>query len=207
MAGDDLTLGQPMLKAERFDHSDPCLQALLVAQEDIVRRLGQAPGSDAPSRSRYSIADPIEQVVAWIREGTGRALGTMPLWLRIWDADTGRGVLFVLSAPRPPDEAELLVVGNAGALSRPVLRAAAHWAFIIVGLRRSVIKIPVEQTNLLAYAERAGFLREGVARDAFGDGQDAVMLAMTARSCRWLPRFTSPHPQDHTSPSPSHRVH
>lgn len=207
MADADQSLALSTVTAEGFNHTDPRLRALLVAQEGIVRQLGQASGTDGPHRSRYSVTDPIEQVVFWVREGTGRALGTMPLWLRIWDAETGRSVLFVLSAPRPGDEAELLVVSNPGALSRQVLRAAAHWAFVIVGLRRVVARIPVGQADLLALGKRAGFASEGTARDAFGDGQDAVMLAMTARSCRWLPLRPLPVSEDRSGPHFSNRVH
>ncbi|MBP1183783.1 hypothetical protein [Methylobacterium sp. PvR107] len=125
---------------------DPARANRVSVQETIARQLG---GVRCPvsARTFYSVADPFAHVLEWVRTGTGRQLGTLPVWLRCWREDIELGVVFTFSAPRPLDAAELIVVGMRGALSRAVIRGAAYRAFSIVGLRRVVARVPAERSD------------------------------------------------------------
>ncbi|SEP09886.1 hypothetical protein SAMN02799625_04671 [Methylobacterium sp. UNC300MFChir4.1] len=187
--------------------TDPALVNPLWAQDAIARQLDGGVRGEVSARTFYSVTDSFVAVLQWIRSGTGRELGSVPVWVRCWREDTEQGVLFVLSAPRPPDEAELIVVGMRGAMSRAVLRAVSHWAFGMLGLRRAVARVPVERTDLAELLRRAGFRHEGTARDALGDGVDAAVWVMTARTCPWLPHAPSPPPDRDLGPVHSLKVH
>ncbi len=116
-------------------------------------------------------------------------------------------MLFTLSAPRPPDEAELIVVGMRGAISRPVLRAVSHWAFVMLGLRRVVARIPADRADLAGLLRRAGFRQRGHgSRRAGLTARRRAVWAMTARACP-CSRTSLTAPGSRSRPAHSLRVH
>jgi len=208
--GDDaewngLSLEQILAKVD--ETPDPTLADPLSVQEAVVRQLGGNGTGPVSGRYVYSLVDPLAQILEWVQAGAGRTVGTLPVWVRIWRPDSERGVLFVLSGPRPGDEAELVMMGMRGALSRSVLKAVAHWAFARIGVRRIVARISVDRADLGDLLRRAGFQHEGTARDALGDGADAAVWAMTARGCKWLAHAPSPVPDRDFGPVHSLKVH
>ena len=186
---------------------DPALANPLSVQETVARQVGGNGTGPVGARTFYSLVDPFAAVLEWVRSGTGRELGALPVWVRCWREDIERGAVFALSGPRVPDEAELIVVGMRGAISRAVLRSVSHWAFGVIGLRRVVARIPTDRADLADLLHRAGFHHEGTARDGLGDGLDASVWAMTVRSCRWLSRTPSPIPERDFGPVHSLKVH
>lgn len=76
--------------------------------------------------------------------------------------------------------------GECGWLTRGVLREVFAFPFERLGCRRITGIIRRKNRTARKTAERIGFKLEGVAREGFEDGTDAMIYGMTRSDCRWL---------------------
>lgn len=76
--------------------------------------------------------------------------------------------------------------GEGAWLTRAVLRAVFGLPFQTYGCRRITGLIRRKNRVARAVAERIGFRLEGVARQGFDDGTDAMIYGMVRDECRWL---------------------
>lgn len=197
--------------AEILD-ADACLSRPTSAHDAVAQSLRGHAGADGSAivsggRIVWTAADSVGLIRQWVFAYTGRDLGTLATWIRFFDPTTEAGLVAVISAPRPGNEAELVVLANPGVLTRSTLRALSRWAFSIIGLCRLVVRVPTDRPDLQDFARRAGFRFEGIARCGLGPSQNAQTWAMVAQDCRWLPRFVSAIPEHDTSSPASLQVH
>jgi hypothetical protein len=214
MAGDDRTLGEILgvpewtarpvgeLTGGRSD----------ATQADVAAAVAELPGvanlSNRPIR--LELGDTEDVIANWVKIGTGRPLGGQPMWLRFIHVPRNRGLVLVVNAPHPCGEADLIVVGEPGVLSRSIIRDVCRWAFWGVGLWRLVARIPADRPDLQDLARRGGFRFEGVSRGFFGGvvgGGDAQVWAMNGADCPWLPCEPLAIPAADISPRSSEKVH
>jgi len=74
------------------------------------------------------------------------------------------------------------------------------WPFTILGAVRITALIEAGNARSRRFVEGLGFTVEGVARDGFGEGKDAVMHGFTRRdwlASRWHSRWVERHPTQH----------
>ena len=204
---DGLTL-EGILREAGVDPREVWPSAPPTVHEVMAQRIrGAASGVSTSGRTVLDLDDPLPQVATWVCERAGRPLGSAPTWIRLVRTDLARGALFVLSSPHPGGEAELTVVSDRGMLTRSAIVDAARWCFFALEVRRVVVRIPVDRTDLQDLARRGGFAFEGVARGFFYGEGDASTWAMTLKTCRWLqPKSPAPVPGD-AAPFSSLKVH
>jgi RimJ/RimL family protein N-acetyltransferase len=70
--------------------------------------------------------------------------------------------------------------------SRRFLHTCFNYVFNRCGCRRCSILVRTTNNKMLDLAERLGFQREGLVREAFEDGSDGVLLGMLRAECVWL---------------------
>ena len=73
-------------------------------------------------------------------------------------------------------------------LSRDALFGFFYYPFVTLKCRRvtSTIKSSPEQKSVRKFCQHVGFKYEGVVREFYRDGRDAVIYGMLRRECRWL---------------------
>lgn len=73
-------------------------------------------------------------------------------------------------------------------LSRPALFAFFFYPFVTLGCNRvtSTIKSGPETKSVRKFCQHVGFRYEGVVREFYRDGRDAVIFGMLRRECRWI---------------------
>lgn len=76
--------------------------------------------------------------------------------------------------------------GDRGWLTRGTLERMFRFPFEFLGVGRMVGAIPARNEHAAGIAERLGFVREGIAREAEDDGGDLILFGMLKRECRWL---------------------
>ena len=85
---------------------------------------------------------------------------------------------------------EMSVAALPGArwLSRAALFAFFHYPFGTLGCGRvtSTIRSGGEAKSVRKFCQHVGFKYEGVVREFYRDGRDAVIFGMLRRECRWI---------------------
>jgi RimJ/RimL family protein N-acetyltransferase len=81
-----------------------------------------------------------------------------------------------------------------GALNRRVMRQMANYAFNDNGVRRVTVRCRAF-SRAARMAEKAGFVREGRLRQAYANGEDALIYGMLREECRFLRSKNEPSPQ------------
>jgi RimJ/RimL family protein N-acetyltransferase len=71
------------------------------------------------------------------------------------------------------------------ALTRGVIKAIAEYPFNQLGCRRMTTRTRASSLATRKVIERVGFQREGVLRQYYPDGDDAIIYGMLADSNRW----------------------
>ncbi|RZI78852.1 MAG: N-acetyltransferase [Rubrivivax sp.] len=79
--------------------------------------------------------------------------------------------------------------GNGTWMTRAYLRAMFAYPFQQLGLRRAETRTKSSNLHALQFIEKLGFRPEGVRRQAFGE-DDAVLMGMLRRECRWIKEST-----------------
>lgn len=124
-------------------------------------------------------------VAQWVASKTGREIAP-PYTALGWigrDDHLAIGMVFYGYAPRGNLD---MAVAASGLLTRGVIRAAAHYAFVQVGARRVTARPPALHERAIAILRRVGFVREAVLKDFYED-DDAVQLRLRRRDAeRWL---------------------
>lgn len=197
----DLTLAE-ILHGTEAPALHPC------SHETVAARLGSVVRYVCGSaRFACTVSDQPGYVSELLRGYADRSLGDGATWIRFVDEARGRGLLAVLHCPHPALEAELILLGHRGMLTRSLIRGLCRWAFYAVGLRRVVVRVRPFDNKLADYLHRAGFEFEGSARDFFGQDDPASVWVMTTYRCPWLPHLASAIPTVDTSPPSSMARH
>ena len=130
-----------------------------------------------------------DQIVAeWIEQKMGGLVVTPHLAPGIVDDD---GILRggFLIALHNPSCAELTVYSE-GALTPGVTRDLFRYVFDTLGIWRLQVRTDKRNRTIKRAAPKLGFRFEGVARDFWGPGHDALLFYMTPAHCRWLRKDT-----------------
>lgn len=124
------------------------------------------------------VKDRIEQVSDW---GPCEALGVI---------DGNRIVAGVVYNHFSQANIEMSVAAEPGIrwLSRPALFAFFYYPFVTLGCNRvtSTIKSGSSTKSVRKFCQHVGFKYEGVVREFYRDGRDAVIFGMLRRECRWI---------------------
>jgi hypothetical protein len=91
---------------------------------------------------------------------------------------------FVL-AYHTPTTAEMTVYSEC-VISNGMWKEFARYAFLGLGLYRMQIRTARSNKTVKKAAPKYGFKFEGVARDYFAPGDDALLFYMTPSTCRWI---------------------
>lgn len=97
----------------------------------------------------------------------------------------GQGIGGVVLTLFRSGDAEIFCAGERGWVSRRVLKAVFGCAFKAWGLRRLTTATHPEHKISRQLAEGLGFKVEGVKRQGWGNGADAILYGLTADECRW----------------------
>lgn len=76
-----------------------------------------------------------------------------------------------------------------GVVRRALWRWMARYVFDELHCPRASITVSADNAPMLTLADRIGFEREGVKRNGFGPGIDAVMFGMLPDACPWYERL------------------
>jgi hypothetical protein len=79
--------------------------------------------------------------------------------------------------------AELNVYGT---VSHETVRAMFRTVFETLNVYRLEVRTPRDNKTVQKAAPKYGFRFDGIERDYYGQGQDAVTYALTPNNCRWL---------------------
>lgn len=60
------------------------------------------------------------------------------------------------------------------------------YPFIQLGCRRVTGLVRASNTVSRKFDEHVGFVQEGVIREAFADGEDAILYGMLKHECKWI---------------------
>jgi hypothetical protein len=81
---------------------------------------------------------------------------------------------------------EITVTSDPAGWTRAAVRAAFAYPFRQVGCRRLTLRTRADHTVVLDIAARLGFQREGVLREFYDDGCNAVVFGLLRSECRWI---------------------
>lgn len=104
-----------------------------------------------------------------------------------------KGVLrggFVLAAHNATT-AELTLYSE-DVISNGMVRGFFRWCFITLGVHRLQLRTTRKNKAAKRAAPKMGFKFEGVARDFYGPGDDALLYYMTPDFCRWIKTHGKP---------------
>lgn len=105
-----------------------------------------------------------------------------------WETEQGLRAVAVFDCFYPHDlHMHIASDGRHGWLTRRFLVAVFHYAFVVCGVRRVTGLVPAKNHKALRFDQHLGFRYEGRCADAFPD-DDLVILGMTRKECRWLPK-------------------
>ena len=179
-------LNGPTLHLRARQQADvPVLQEQLY--EDVATRVRAdtrpwRPMARDAAASPYAVADPTDEVAMFsvVETSTGQLIGEALLW----GIDSHNRSAHLGLA--------LLPQFRGRGLSHEVMNLLCNFAFRILGLRRLQIETSPENAAMMATAARAGFVQEGVRRQAnWVDGafrDDAVFGLLAAESDAAAPR-------------------
>ena len=125
-----------------------------------------------------------DTVAGWVGKHLGGTFVPPFLALGIID-QTGllRGGLVI----RPQNDSTCeLTVYSEGALTQGVWRTLWQAIFLDLKFARCVINTPRSNKPVKRGAPKMGFKFEGVAKNFYGMGQDALQFCMTPDICRWI---------------------
>lgn len=100
----------------------------------------------------------------------------------VGDANGLRGVLAFDHIRR--DDCEMHAAGQAGFMTRELLRECGRVVFDVLGCQRVTIRVRKSNIRVQRAAERAGFTNEGVLRRFFGD-EDAALMGLLSTEYRF----------------------
>lgn len=86
----------------------------------------------------------------------------------------------------PYDANMHIVIEDKRCVTRAILKQVFHYPFRQLGLARVTGLVPSSNAAALDFDRRLGFFEEGRKLNAFGEGEDEVVLGMTTEECRWL---------------------
>ena len=66
------------------------------------------------------------------------------------------------------------------------LRTIFAYPFLQLGVERLQCTMSVEDTDVIEFNKRLGFTIEGIARQAYPSGGDAVVSSMLKHECKWI---------------------
>lgn len=124
-----------------------------------------------------------ETIEQWLHRAFGLAVPHRPRAL-LGIADTEgqlRGV-FVITG-RSDTTAELHVYGT---VTPDTVKGMFQFVFRQLGLWRLEVRTSKRNKAVKRAAPKYGFKFEGVARDYYGPGDDALCFGLTAPNCRWI---------------------
>lgn len=109
------------------------------------------------------------QIVPGIVNESGVLHGAVPLWQEnVWTWELG--------------------VYSEGVISPRVVRDVFAFVFVELAADRLQMKTQRSNKTMRKLAPKIGWTFEGVAKSYYGDGDDALMFAMTPLTCRWMKR-------------------
>lgn len=79
-----------------------------------------------------------------------------------------------------------LTLYSENVITNDMWRGAMSWVFEDIGIGRLQIRTERKNKAVKRAAPKFGFRFEGVARDYFGPGDDALLYYMTPATCRWI---------------------
>jgi hypothetical protein len=75
-----------------------------------------------------------------------------------------------------------------GRLGRGPLKAGCAYVFQTLGCNRMSARTRASSLAVQVVLRKIGFQQEGVLRQYYSDGEDAILFGMLKGECRWLPR-------------------
>jgi RimJ/RimL family protein N-acetyltransferase len=87
---------------------------------------------------------------------------------------------------RPPNMELSIATSDPRWCNRGVLHAIFHYPFVQAGCGRVTAVTEATNQPVRAFLCRLGFQQEGVMRQAFPGGKDAVIYGLLRDECRWL---------------------
>ncbi|MGI9345511.1 MAG: GNAT family N-acetyltransferase [Gammaproteobacteria bacterium] len=70
--------------------------------------------------------------------------------------------------------------------NRSVLRQLFHYPFVILGVLRLQTICEAKNPRIRKFNQHLGFIEEGILREAWDMGGDAVVWSMLPHECKWL---------------------
>lgn len=132
-------------------------------------------------------------IVRWTGEKLGVTFDEGAKGIGIVDAESGLGLAGVVYSNwralpgRPAYMCDASIYSTSPRwATRTVLRAVFHYPFVQCRLRRLQTICEVADAKVRAFNERLGFTQEGVLRDAWDLGGDAIVWSMLPHECPWL---------------------
>lgn len=117
----------------------------------------------------------VPQAVIGIVDGDGVLHGAIPLWQEnayTWEVG----------------------VYSEGVIDTAITRQFFATMFFDIGAHRLQMKTERSNKRMKKLAPKLGWTFEGVSRNFYGDGQDALCFGMTPQSCRWIKRYEIKEP-------------
>jgi len=81
---------------------------------------------------------------------------------------------------------EITVASDPNGWTRQAVREAFAYPFRQAGCRRLTMRTRADHAVMLDIADRLGFRREGVLREFYDDGCDAIVFGLLRSECRWI---------------------
>lgn len=124
-------------------------------------------------------------VASWISERVGAPISPPYTALGWIDDEAALRVGFVFYRYEVGGNIDFTLAAS-GRLTRGILGAVADYVFNHAGCRRMTSRPLMANERHCRLLERAGFKREAVLSDYYGEGEHAVQYRLLKRQCRWL---------------------
>ena len=105
------------------------------------------------------------------------------------------GVVFHNYDARAGDIEVVIAAESPRWASREVFYTAFAYPFLQLGCRRVTARVPVSNLRARRLVEGAGFILEGLMRNAAHDGGDVLIYGMLKKECRWIVEQQQPRPR------------
>lgn len=135
-------------------------------------------------RSMELIFGQDEAVAAWASARLGTAIVRPYVAIGVGDGSQLRAAMVFNDYTGA--NIEITVASDPSGWTRAAVREAFAYPFRQAGCRRLTLRTRADNAAVLGIAARLGFRREGVLRDFYDDGCDAVVFGLLRSECRWI---------------------
>ena len=125
-----------------------------------------------------------EAVAEWASARLGTSIVRPYVAIGVWDGSKLRAAMVFNDFTGA--NIEITVASDPAGSTRAAVRQAFAYPFRQAGCRRLTMRTRADHAVMLDIAGRLGFRREGVLREFYDDGCDAVVFGLLRSECRWI---------------------